>query len=131
MIYWKSVYSTKAVNETTNNHQPITMTAINDMKILLRSMKACHIIILFYVLLVFSACVQKPPVSTESAQIGAEDELFAAAEKMFEFHDYIQSLKSSHRFGNQVAHHTVLPYRPAICSKPDKSLTKEIYHVVN
>ncbi|MGD2037775.1 MAG: penicillin-binding protein activator [Desulfobacterales bacterium] len=117
MIYWKSVYSTKAVNETTNNHQPITMTAINDMKILLRSMKACHIIILFYVLLVFSACVQKPPVSTESAQIGAEDELFAAAEKMFEFQDYTQSLEA---YQDYVYRYPDRPFAPAALMKIGK-----------
>jgi DEAD/DEAH box helicase domain-containing protein len=44
--------------------------------------------------------------------------------------EYIQSLKSSHRLGNQVVHHTILPERSPIWSKPDQLLPKEINHII-
>jgi branched-chain amino acid transport system substrate-binding protein len=72
-------------------------------------MKTCHIIILFYFLLVFSACVQKPPVTTEPAPIGVEDELFAAAEKMFEFQDYPQSLEAYRAYVNRYPDRPLAP----------------------
>jgi branched-chain amino acid transport system substrate-binding protein len=72
-------------------------------------MKACRIIALFYFLVVFSACVQKPSVITESPQIGVEDELFAAAEKMFEFQDYIQSLEAYRAYVHQYPDRPLAP----------------------
>ena len=87
------------------------------MKIPLRSMKACRVIILFYFFLVCSACVQKPPVTTESAQIGAQDELFAAAEKMFEFQDYTQSLEAYRAYVEQYPDR---PFAPAALMKIGK-----------
>jgi branched-chain amino acid transport system substrate-binding protein len=79
------------------------------MRIPLRSMKACRIIILFYFLLVFSACVQKPPFTTEPAPIGVEDELFTAAEKMFEFQDYPQSLEAYRAYVDQYPDRPLAP----------------------
>ncbi len=64
-------------------------------------MKADRVIILLCIFLVFSACVPKPPVSTEPAPIGVEEELFAAAEKMFEFQDYPQALEAYRAYINQ------------------------------
>jgi ABC-type branched-subunit amino acid transport system substrate-binding protein len=72
-------------------------------------MKSCRIIIIFYFLLIFSACVQKPPVTTESALIGAQDELFAAAEKMFEFQDYTQSLEAYRAYVDQYPDRPLAP----------------------
>jgi branched-chain amino acid transport system substrate-binding protein len=72
-------------------------------------MKACRIIMLFYFLLVCSACVQKPSVITESPQIGVGDELFAAAEKMFEFQDYIQSLEAYRAYIHQYPDRPLAP----------------------
>lgn len=72
-------------------------------------MKSNRIIILFYFILVFSACVQKPPVSTEPAPIGAEDELFVAAEKMFEFQDYPQALEAYRAYVNQYPDRPMAP----------------------
>jgi ABC-type branched-subunit amino acid transport system substrate-binding protein len=80
-------------------------------------MKANRIIILFYFLLLFSACAQKPPVSTEPAPIGVEDELFVAAEKMFEFQDYHQSLEAYRAYVNQ---HPDRPLAPAALMKIGK-----------
>jgi ABC-type branched-subunit amino acid transport system substrate-binding protein len=72
-------------------------------------MKSNRIIILLSFLLVFSACVQKSPVSTESAPIGIEDDLFVAAEKMFEFQDYPQSLEAYRAYVNQYPDRPLAP----------------------
>ncbi len=72
-------------------------------------MKTNRIIIIFYLLLVLSACVQKPPVTTEPAPIGVEDELFTAAEKMFEFQDYPQSLETYRAYVNQYPDRPLAP----------------------
>ncbi|MGW8303307.1 MAG: penicillin-binding protein activator, partial [Desulfobacterales bacterium] len=79
------------------------------MRIPLRSMKANRIIILFYFILVCSACVQKPPVSTEPAPIGTEDELFIAAEKMLEFQDYPQALEAYRAYVDQYPDRPLAP----------------------
>ena len=44
--------------------------------------------------------------------------------------EYIQSLNASHRLGNQVVHHTILPDRSPIWSKTDQPLPKEINHII-
>ncbi|UCD33930.1 MAG: DEAD/DEAH box helicase [Desulfobacterales bacterium] len=44
--------------------------------------------------------------------------------------EYIQSLKSSQRLGNQVVHHTLLSDRSPRWSKPDQPLPKEINHIL-
>jgi outer membrane protein assembly factor BamD (BamD/ComL family) len=72
-------------------------------------MKANRIIILFYFLLIFSACAQKPPVSTEPAPIGVEDELFVAAEKMLEFQDYHQSMEAYRAYVDQYPDRPLAP----------------------
>ena len=72
-------------------------------------MRANRVIILLYILLVFSACVQKPPVSTESAPIGVEEDLFVAAEKMFEFQDYPQALEAYRAYVNQYPDRPLAP----------------------
>jgi ABC-type branched-subunit amino acid transport system substrate-binding protein len=72
-------------------------------------MKADRIIILFYLLLVLGACVQKPPVTTEPAPIGVEDELFTAAEKMLEFQDYTQSLEAYRAYVNRYPDRPLAP----------------------
>jgi ABC-type branched-subunit amino acid transport system substrate-binding protein len=72
-------------------------------------MKANRIIIFLYILLVFSACVQKPPVSTEPAPIGVEEELFVAAEKMYEFQDYAQALEAYRAYVNQYPDRPLAP----------------------
>ncbi|MBW2434218.1 MAG: penicillin-binding protein activator, partial [Deltaproteobacteria bacterium] len=80
-------------------------------------MKADRIIILFSLFLVLSACAQKPPVTTEPAAIGVEDELFVAAEKMFEFKDYSQSLEAYQAYVEQ---HPDRPLAPAALMKIGK-----------
>ena len=72
-------------------------------------MKTDRIIILFYLLLVLSACVQKPPVTTEPAPYGVEDELFATAEKMLEFQDYPQSLEAYRAYVHQYPDRPLAP----------------------
>jgi ABC-type branched-subunit amino acid transport system substrate-binding protein len=72
-------------------------------------MKANRVIIFLYILLVFSACVQKPPVSTEPAPVGVEDELFVTAEKMFEFQDYAQALEAYRAYVNQYPDRPLAP----------------------
>jgi len=44
--------------------------------------------------------------------------------------EYIQSLISSKRLGNQVVHHTVLPDHPASISKPKIPWSKNIQHIL-
>ena len=44
--------------------------------------------------------------------------------------EYIHSLISSKRLGNQVVHHTVLPEQPPFFSKPGKPWPKEIDHII-
>ena len=44
--------------------------------------------------------------------------------------EYIQSLISSKRLGNQVVHHTVLPDHPASISKPKIPWSKNIQHII-
>ena len=75
----------------------------------MRSMQAKRIIILFSFLLVFGACAQKPPVSTEPAPSGVEDELFVAAEKMLEFQDYHQSLEAYRAYIDQYPERPLAP----------------------
>ena len=72
-------------------------------------MKTDRIIILSCLLLVISACAQKPPVTTEPAPIGVEDELFATAEKMFEFQDYPQSLEAYRAYVEQYPDRPLAP----------------------
>jgi len=72
-------------------------------------MKSHRIIILFYFLLIFGACVQKPPVSTEPAPTGVEDELFVTAEKMLEFQDYPQALEAYRAYVNQYPDRPLAP----------------------
>ena len=80
-------------------------------------MNADRIIILFCLLLVLSACAPKPPVTTEPAPLGVEDELFSAAEKMFEFQDYPQSLEAYRAYVEQ---HPDRPMAPAALMKIGK-----------
>ena len=72
-------------------------------------MRANRVIILLYILLVFSACVQKTPVSTVPAPIGVEEDLFVAAEKMFEFQDYPQALEAYRAYVNQYPDRPLAP----------------------
>jgi DEAD/DEAH box helicase domain-containing protein len=44
--------------------------------------------------------------------------------------EYIQSLISSKRLGNQVVHHTVLPDNPASISRPKKPWPQKIHHII-
>jgi branched-chain amino acid transport system substrate-binding protein len=64
-------------------------------------MKANCVIVLLSIFLVFSACVPKPPVPTQPVPIGVEEELFAVAEKMFEFQDYPQALEAYRAYIDQ------------------------------
>jgi ABC-type branched-subunit amino acid transport system substrate-binding protein len=64
-------------------------------------MKANCVIVLFCIFSIFSACGPKPPVPTEPVQIGVEEELFAVAEKMFEFQEYPQALEAYRTYINQ------------------------------
>jgi ABC-type branched-subunit amino acid transport system substrate-binding protein len=80
-------------------------------------MKADRIIILFCFLLVLSACAPKPSVTTEPFPLGAEDELFTAAEKMFEVQDYPQSLEAYRAYVEQ---HPGRPMAPAALMKIGK-----------
>jgi ABC-type branched-subunit amino acid transport system substrate-binding protein len=72
-------------------------------------MRDSRIILLFCLLLALGACAQKPPVTTEPAAIGVEDELFATAEKMFEFQDYPQSLEAYRAYVEQYPDRPLAP----------------------
>ncbi len=72
-------------------------------------MKKNRAIILLCFLLVLGACVPKPPVPTEPSQIGVEDELFIAAEEMFEAEDYPQSLEAYGAYVDQYPDRSLAP----------------------
>ncbi len=50
--------------------------------------------------------------------------------KKYDIKDYIQSLISSKRLGNQVVHHDVLPDHPAVLSKPKHPWPQKIQHII-
>ncbi len=72
-------------------------------------MKANCVIILLCIFLVFNACVSKPPVSTESALTGPDEQLFAVAEKMYEFQEYSQALEAYNAYINQYPDRPLAP----------------------
>ena len=72
-------------------------------------MKENRAIILLCFLLILGACVPKPPVPTEPSQIGVEDELFIAAEEMFEAEDYSQALEAYGAYVDQYPDRSLAP----------------------
>jgi branched-chain amino acid transport system substrate-binding protein len=63
-------------------------------------MKVNRAIAFMCFLVVLTACVPKPPVPPEPFAVGAEDELFAAAEQMYEAQDYLRALDAYRVFLN-------------------------------
>jgi ABC-type branched-subunit amino acid transport system substrate-binding protein len=63
-------------------------------------MKINRIIILTCFLMVLSACAAKPPMPSKPVAAGVEDDLFIAAEKMYEDQDYPQALDAYRTFLN-------------------------------
>jgi branched-chain amino acid transport system substrate-binding protein len=55
-------------------------------------MKTYRLVVILCFLMVLSACVTKPPVPSAPVAVGAEDDLFITAEKMYEARDYPQAL---------------------------------------
>ena len=72
-------------------------------------MKANRVIILLFIMLAIGACAQKPPITTAPVPMGAEDGLFVAAEKMFEFQDYAQALEAYRAYVDQYPDRPLAP----------------------
>lgn len=80
-------------------------------------MKNNRLTLLLCFLLVFSACVSKPPVPTEPPPVGDEDALFIAAEQSFEVQEYAQALAIYVAYVDQ---HPDRPLAPAALMKIGK-----------
>jgi branched-chain amino acid transport system substrate-binding protein len=61
-------------------------------------MKVNRVIVLVCFLIFLSACVSKPPVPPYPVGVGAEDDLFIAAEQMYEAQEYTQALDAYREF---------------------------------
>ena len=72
-------------------------------------MKTCRFVVILCFLMVLSACVTKPPVPSAPVATGAEDDLFLAAEKMYEARDYPQALDAYRRYLNQYPERPLAP----------------------
>ncbi len=72
-------------------------------------MKVNRAIVLLCFFLVLGACVPKPPVPTEPAPVGVEDDLFIAAEEMFEAEDYTQALDAYNLYVNHYPERLLAP----------------------
>ncbi|NOQ19865.1 MAG: tetratricopeptide repeat protein, partial [Desulfobacterales bacterium] len=72
-------------------------------------MKENRATLLLCIFLILGACVPKPPVPTEPSQIGVEDELFIAAEEMFEAEDYPQALEAYGAYLDQYPDRSLAP----------------------
>jgi branched-chain amino acid transport system substrate-binding protein len=68
----------------------------------------CAIALTFF-LLVLNACVPKPAVTPALVAVGPEDELFAAAEKMYEAQDYPEALDAYDAFINSYPDRPLAP----------------------
>jgi ABC-type branched-subunit amino acid transport system substrate-binding protein len=77
-------------------------------------MNANRVTILLCFLLVLGACVPKPPVPTGSPQVGAEDDLFLAAENMFVAGYYPEALDA---YSGYVDQYPERPLAPAALMK--------------
>jgi branched-chain amino acid transport system substrate-binding protein len=63
-------------------------------------MKNHRLVVILCLLVILSGCVPKPHVPSEPVEVGAGDDLFAAAEKMYEAQDYPQALDAYRAFLN-------------------------------
>lgn len=72
-------------------------------------MQTHRFIVLTCLLIVLSACVPKPPVPPEPAAAGAEEDLFIAAENMYEAQYYLQSLDAYRAFLNRYPDRPLAP----------------------
>jgi branched-chain amino acid transport system substrate-binding protein len=72
-------------------------------------MQTHRFIVLTCLLIVLSACVPKPPVPPEPAAVGAEEDLFIAAENMYEAQYYLQSLDAYRAFLNRYPDRPLAP----------------------
>ena len=77
-------------------------------------MKVNRVILLLCFYLVLGACVAKPPVPTEPPSVGAEDDLFLAAENMFEAGYYPEALDA---YSGYVDQYPERPLAPAALMK--------------
>jgi branched-chain amino acid transport system substrate-binding protein len=80
-------------------------------------MKAYRILILIWFLMALGACVAKPPVPSGPVPAGIENDLFAAAEKMYEAQQYAAALDAYRDF---VATYPDRPLAPAALMKIGK-----------
>ncbi len=74
-----------------------------------RFMKTTRIIFLIMLCWALSACVQKPPVSTEPAPLGAEDQLFVTGEDLYAAEDYAAALEAYQAFVHQYPQRPLAP----------------------
>ena len=72
-------------------------------------MKTNRIIMLLLLLWAASACVQKPPVSTEPSPMGVEDELFVTGESLFAAEDYSAALEAYEAYVGQYPERALAP----------------------
>ena len=72
-------------------------------------MKVNRFIVLTCLLIVFNACVPKPPVPPEPVAVGAEEDLFLAAENMYEAQYYLQALDAYRAFLNRYPDRPLAP----------------------
>ena len=72
-------------------------------------MQTHRFIVLTCLLIVLSACVPKPPVPPEPVAVGAEEDLFIAAENMYEAQYYLQALDAYRAFLNRYPDRPLAP----------------------
>jgi branched-chain amino acid transport system substrate-binding protein len=72
-------------------------------------MQTHRFIVLTCLLIVLSACVPKPPVPPEPVAVGAEEDLFIAAENMYEAQYYQQALDAYRAFLNRYPDRPLAP----------------------
>lgn len=72
-------------------------------------MKTNRILLLLMMLWAIGACAQKPPISTEPVPTGVEDELFVAADTLFEDQDYSAALAAYRAYVDQYPDRPLVP----------------------
>jgi branched-chain amino acid transport system substrate-binding protein len=73
------------------------------------SMRIYRSVVLLSFLVVLNACVPKPSAPPEPVAVGAEEDLFRAAEKMYEAQDYTQALDAYRAFLNEYPDRPLAP----------------------
>ncbi len=73
------------------------------------SLQTHRFVVLLCFLIVFNACVPKPPVPPEPVAVGAEEDLFIAAENMYEAQYYLQALDAYRAYLNRYPDRPLAP----------------------